>query len=169
MALWAKDLPPVWLPQISSCNSSRINYDTSQCMHSRYGPEKDRLYSFWSSDGQNRGAFHRIFSASDFSYGKTSLLRNWMMGSIQQSPTLTWVTQTIFPFSSEGLLRSSTRIIRGRFWAEEVASVAKELAWVFPHLRRCRRSNDSKLLCNCWTRVKYPRILSFFASNSFFT
>ena len=42
--------PLVWLPQIPSCNSSRSNSDTSGCMHSRYSPEKDRLYSFWSSD-----------------------------------------------------------------------------------------------------------------------
>ena len=153
MALWVKDFPPVWLPQIPSCNSSRINSDASGCMHSRYGPEKDRLYSFWSSNSQNRGAFRHIFSASDLSFGKTSLLRNWMMGFIQLGPTLTWVTQTLFPFSFEGLLRSSTRIIWGRFWAEEVASVAKESAWVFPHLERCCRSNDSKLFCNYWTRV----------------
>ena len=61
MVLWVRDLPLVWLPQIPSCNSSRINSNASGCMHNRYGPEKDRLYNFWSSDSQNRGAFQHIF------------------------------------------------------------------------------------------------------------
>ena len=92
MALWVRDLPPIWLPQIPSCNSTRSNSNASGCMHSRYGSKKNHLYNFWSSDRQNQGAFRSIFSASYLSYGKTFLLWNWMMGSIQLGPTLTWLT-----------------------------------------------------------------------------
>ena len=169
MALWARDLPPVWFPQIPSCNSSRSNFDVSGCMHSRYGPEKDRLYNFWSSDSQNWGAFQRIFSASDLSYGTTSLLRNWMMGSIQLGPTRTWLMQIIFPFSPGNSPRSSTRIIRGQFWADEVANVSRESAWVFSPLGMCCKLNDSNFFCKCLIRVKYPCILSSLASNLPFT
>ena len=61
-ALWDKDLPPMWLSQIPSCNSSRSSFDASRCMHSKYGPEKDLLYNFWSLDSQNRGAFFHTLS-----------------------------------------------------------------------------------------------------------
>ena len=44
---------PVWLPQISSCNSSKSSSTASGCIHSRYGSEKDLLYNFWSSNNQN--------------------------------------------------------------------------------------------------------------------
>ena len=81
-ALWDKDLPPVWLPQIPSCNSSRSSSDGSKCMHSKYGPEKERLYNFRSSDNQNRGTFLCTLSASDFSSGRTSFFKNSTMGSI---------------------------------------------------------------------------------------
>ena len=165
MALWAMDLPPVWLPQIPSCNSSRSNSDASGCMHCRYGPEQDRLYSFWSSDSQNRGAFLFIFSTSDLSFGKTSLLRNWIMGSIQLGPILTCGMQIIFPLSPEGLPRFSMRITRGKFWAKEVASMAKESACVFPLLGMCCRLNDSNFSCRCLIQEKYSWILSSLASN----
>ena len=169
MALWAMDLPLVWLPQIPSCNSSRSNSDASGCMHSRYGPEKDRLYSFWSSDSQNQGAFLCTFLASDFSFGKMSLLRNWIMGSILLSPILTWGKQIIFPLILEGLHRSSMRITWGRFYAEEVASMARESTWVFPLLGMRCRLNDSNFICRCLIWIKYPCILSSLASNSPFT
>ena len=149
MALWAMDFPLVWLPQIPSCNSSRSNSDASGCMQSRYGPEKERLYSFWSLDSQNWGAFLCTFLASDFSFGKMSLLRNWIMRSIQLGPVLTWETQIIFPLILKGLHRSSMRITRGKFCAEEVASVARESAWVFPLLGMCCRLNDSNFSCRC--------------------
>ena len=169
MALWAMDLPSIWLPQIPSCNSSRSNSNVLGWIQSRYGPKKERLYSFWSSDSQNRGAFLHIFSASDLSYGETSLLRNWIMGSIQLGPILTWWTLIIFPLILEGLHRSSMRITQGKFWAEEVASVARESAWVFPLLRMCCRLNDSNFSCKCLIWAKYPCILSSLASNSPFT
>ena len=56
-------------------------------MHSRYGPEKERLYNFWSSDNQNRGTFRRIFSASSLSDGKVFSFKNDVIGSIQLDPT----------------------------------------------------------------------------------
>ena len=156
MALWAMDLPPVWLPQIPSCNSSRSSSNALGRMHSRYGLKNERLYSFWSSDSQNRGAFLRIFSTSDWSSGKMSLLRNWIMGSIQLGPILTWWTQIIFPLIPEGLHKSSMRIIRGKFCTEEVASVARESAWVFPLLGMCCRLNDLNFSCRCLIWAKYP-------------
>ena len=73
---------PVWLPQIPSCNSSRSNSAASGCMHSRYGPEKECLYSFWSSDSQNWGAFLCTLSASNLFSGKTSSFRNNTIESI---------------------------------------------------------------------------------------
>ena len=81
-ALWDKDLPPVWLPQIPSCNSSMSSFDASGCMHSKYGPEKKRLYNFSSSDSQNRRTILCTLSASDFSSGKISSLRNSTIRSI---------------------------------------------------------------------------------------
>ena len=59
-------------------------------MQSRYDPENERLYSFWSFDSQKRGAFLRTLSASHFSSSKMSSLKNSTMGSIQLGPTLTW-------------------------------------------------------------------------------
>ena len=51
-------------------------------MHSRYGLEKERLYSFWSLNSQNQGAFLRILLASNLSDGKVSSSKNDIMGSI---------------------------------------------------------------------------------------
>ena len=160
MALWAMDLPPIWLPQIPSCNSSRSNSDASGWMQSRYGPEKKRLYSFWSSDSQNRGAFLRTFSVSDLSFGKMS---------IQLGPILTCWMQIIFSLIPGGLHKSSIRITRGKFCAEKVDSVARESAWVSPLLGMCYRLNDSNFSCRCLIWVKYPCILSSLASNLPFT
>ena len=81
--------PPVWLPQIPSCSSSRSDSDISRCTQSRYGPENEHLYNLLSLDNQNRGAFLRIFSASSFSSGNISLSRNNSIGSIQLGPKLT--------------------------------------------------------------------------------
>ena len=39
-----------------------------------------------------------------------------------------------------GLHKSSTRMTRGKLWAKEVASVARESACVFPLLRICKRT-----------------------------
>ena len=81
-ALWDKDLPLMWLPQILSWNSSRSSFDAFGCMHSKYGLEKKCLYNFWSLNSQNQGAFLHTLSASDFSSGKISLLRNSTIRSI---------------------------------------------------------------------------------------
>src|SRR6266702_264451 len=106
-----------------SCNSSRIDSAVSGGTQSRYGPEKDRLYNFLSSDNQYRGALLRIFSASTLSSGNMSLSRNFNMGSIQLDDGLVcliWQTS----FSGEvGVHRSSTIITRGKFRTEEVAKV----------------------------------------------
>ena len=87
------------------------------------------------------------------------------MGSIQLGPTLTWWTPAISPLTSVGCHRSSIRITRGKLWAEEVASVARESTWVFPLLRTCSRLNDSNLNYKCLARLKYPYILSSLASS----
>ena len=113
MARCDRDLPPVWLPQMPSCSSSRSDSDISGCTQSRYGPEKDHLYNFLSLDNQNWGAFLRIFSASIFFLGKVSLSRNFNMGSIQLGARLTWWTWRT-SFSGEvGVCKSSTIITRG--------------------------------------------------------
>ena len=57
-------------------------------MHSRYGPEKERLYSFWSWDSHNQGAFLRILSDSNLFGGKMFSFKNNTMESIQLDPTL---------------------------------------------------------------------------------
>ena len=59
-----------------------------------------------------------------------------------------------------------TRITRGKLWAEEVARVAKESAWVFPLLGMCSKLKDSNLDCKFLTWLKYSCILTFLASNS---
>ena len=150
-ALWDKDLPPVWLPQIPSCNSSRSNSDVSGCMHGEYDLEKERLYNFWSLDSQNRWAFLRTLSASDFSSGKISSFKNSTMGSIQLGLTLIWWIWTIYLFLLIGLHKSSTRITRGKPYAKEVARIAKESACVFPLLGICSKLKDLNPDWKCLT------------------
>ena len=169
MVLWHKDLPPLWLPQIPSCNSSRSSSDASRWMRSRYGLEKERLYNLWSLDSQKRGPFLLTLSAFDLSSSKISSLKNSTMGSIQLGSTLTWWTWTTFSFTSVGLHKSSTMITRGKLYAEKVASVAKESPCVFPLLGTCNRLKDSNPDCKCLTWLKYPCILSSLASSSPFT
>ena len=124
-ALWDKDLPSVWLPQIPLYNSSRSSSNASGCMQSKYGLKKKRLYNFWSLDSQNQGAFLRTLLASDFSSGKISSLRNSTMESIQLGPTLIWWIWTTPFFTSVGLHKSLTRITRGKSYAEKVEKVAR--------------------------------------------
>ena len=57
----------------------------------------------------------------------------------------------------------------GRLYAEEVASVVRESACVFPLLGICNRLKDSNLNCKCLTWLKYPYILTSLTSNSPFT
>ena len=165
-ALWDKDLPPVWLPQVPSCNFSKSSSTASGCIHSRYGPEKDLLYNFWSLNSQNRGAFLRTLSTSDFSSGRTSSLRNNTMESIQLGSTLIWWMWTTFLPTSVGLHKSSTRITRGRLCAKEVASVARKLAYVFLFLGTCDKLKDLNADYKCLTCFKYSCILISLASNS---
>ena len=138
-------------------------------MHSKYGPEKEHLYNFWSSDSQNREAFLRTLSASDFPSGKISSWRNSTIESIQLGPTIIWWTWTISLFISAGLHKSSIRITRSRPYAEEVARVAKELTCVFSFLGICSKLKDSNPDCNYLIWFKYSCILTSLASNSPFT
>ena len=108
--------------------SSISSSDASGCMHSKYDPEKERLYNFWSSNSQNRGAFLHTLSAFNFSSSKISSLRNKTIESIQLGLTLIWWIWTTAFFILVGLHRSSTRITRDRLCAEEVGSVDKESA-----------------------------------------
>ena len=71
------------------------------------------------------------------------------MGSILLGPILTWGKQIIFPLILEGLHRSSMRITRGKFCADDVASVARESARVFPLLGMCCRLNDLNFSYRC--------------------
>ena len=66
------------------------------------------------------------------------------MGSIQLGPTLTSWTRIVSSATSFALLRCSTRLIRGSYPIEEVASVANESAWVFSLLEMCDKLNRSK-------------------------
>ena len=150
-ALWDKDLPLVWLPQIPSCNSSRSSSTASGCMHSRYGLEKDILYNFWSLDNQNRGSFLRNMSALDLFSSKTSSFRNSTIESIQIGPTLIWWTWTVFALTSVGLHKPYTRITRCKLCVEEVADVARESTWVFLLLRTCDKLKDSNPNCKYLT------------------
>ena len=135
-------------------------------MHSRYDPEKKRLYNFWSSDSQNRGAFLRTLLASDLLLGKMSSLRNSTIESIQLGPTLIWWIWTMFLPILVGLHKSSTRITQGKLCAEEVASVARELVRVFLLLGICDKLKDSNTDCKCQTWFKYFCILISLTSNS---
>ena len=66
------------------------------------------------------------------------------MGSIQLGPTLISWTRVVSFVILLALPRCTTRIIRGSCPAEEVASVAKESAWVLPFLEMCDKLNRSK-------------------------
>ena len=136
------------------------------CMHSRYGPEKDLLYNFWSSDSQNRGVLLRTLSVSNLFSGKTSSLRNRTIKSIQLGPTLIWWTWTPSPFTLVSLHKSSTRITWGKLCDEEVANVARESICVFRLLGICDKLKDSNPECKCLTWFKYSYILRSLASNS---
>ena len=128
--------------------------------------KKDLLYNFWFSDDQNRGAFLHILSALDLSLGKTSSLRNSTIESIQLGPALIRWTWTVFFSTSMGLHKSSIRITRGKLCADEVASMAKELACVFLFLEIYDNLKDSNPDCMCLTWFKYSCILRSLASNS---
>ena len=65
-----------------------------------------------------------------------------------------------------GLYKSSTRITRGKSYAEEVASIDKESACALPLLGTCNKSKESNFNCKHLTWLRYPCILSSFASNS---
>ena len=121
------------------------------------------------SNNQNREAFLRIFSTSDFSSGRISSLRNFTMGSIQLGPTLTSWIQTVSFETSPALSRCSKRMIRRSPPAEEVASVANESVWVFPLLEMCDKLNRSKLGYKRLSWLRYSCILASLASNSPFT
>ena len=58
---------------------------------------------------------------------------------------------------------------RGKSWVEEVASIAKESACALPFLGICSKSKESNFDCKHLTWLRYPCILSSFASNSPFT
>ena len=148
---------------------ARTQFWGSGCMQSKYSPEKKRLYSFWSSESHNQEAFLHILSASVFSSGKMSSFKNSTKGSIQLGPTLTWWTWITSLFVTKGLHKSSTRMTKGRLWAEKVASVAKDSACVFPLLGLCSKLKESKCDCRCLTWLRYPCILSSLASNFPFT
>ena len=169
MALWDKDLPPVWLPQIPSCSSLRSSSVASGCIQNRYDLEKEHLYDFWSLDSQKQDVFLLILLASDLSSGKMSFLKYSTIGSIQLGLALIWWTWTACHFTFMGLHKSSIRITRGRLCAEEVASMARESACVFPLLGTCNRVKDSNPNFKCLTWLKYPCILLSLASSSPFT
>ena len=79
---------------------------------------------------------------------------------------MTWWTWAAFPITFVGLHKSSIRITQGKLSVEEVASVARESACVFPLLGMCNRLNDLNFDCKCLTWLKYPCILSSLASSS---
>ena len=68
-----------------------------------------------------------------------------------------------------GLYKSSTRITRGKSCTEEVASIAKESACALLFLGICSKSKESNFDRRHLTWLRYPYILSSFASNSPFT
>ena len=151
---------------IPSCSSSSSGSTTSGWMQSRYGPEKERLYNFCSSDNQKRGAFLRIFFASPLSLVKAPSFKNITMGSIQLGPTLIWCTLTLISLGSVGINKSSTRMTLGRPYFEEVAKVARESAWVFLLLGIYCIEKDSKSYYSCRALLRSPCILWSLASSS---
>ena len=62
--------------------------------------------------------------------------------SIQLGPTIIWWIWAISLFISVGLHKSSISITRGKPCVEEVASVARESACVFPLLGICSKLKD---------------------------
>ena len=169
MARWDKDLPHMWLSQTPSWSSSRSDSDASRCTQSKYGPEKERLYNFLSSDIQNQGTFLCTFSAFDFSLGNTSLSRNIDIGSIQFGPNLIWWIWGKSLSVGVEEHKSSTSITHGKSCVEEVARVAKESTWVFPFLGIYDKSKNSNFVCIRLAWLKYFCILVSHASNSPFT
>ena len=71
-----------------------------------------------------------------------------------------------FLTTSVDLHKSSTRITRGKLYAEEVASVARKSACVFLLLRICDKLKDLNPDCKCLTWFKYSCILRSLASSS---
>ena len=114
-------------------------------------------------------AFLRTLSASILSSGRISSFKICTMKSIQLGPALIWWIWAVSLLVSVGLYKSSTRITWGKSYAEEVASIAKELACALPFLGTCSKSKESNFGYRYLTWLKYPCILSSFASNSPFT
>ena len=113
--------------------------------------------------------FLRTLLASTLSLGRVSSFKNCIMESIQLDPALIWWTWDVSLLVFVGLYKSSTRIIRGKSYAEEVASIAKESACALPFMGICSKLKESNFNCRHLTWLRYPYILSSFASNSPFT
>ena len=113
--------------------------------------------------------FFLTLSASILSSGKVSSLKIWIIESIQLDPVLIWWIWAVSLLFSVGLCKSSTRITWGKFCAEEVASIARESVCALPFLGIWNKSKESNSDCRYLTWLRYPYILSSFASNSPFT
>ena len=114
-------------------------------------------------------AFLRTLSASTLSSGRVSSFKNCIMESIQLGHALIWWTWDVSLLVSVGLYKSSTRITRGKSCTEEVASIAKESACALPFMGISSKLKESNFDCRHLTWLRYPCILSSFASNSPFT
>ena len=114
-------------------------------------------------------AFLHTLSASILSLGRISSFKNCSMESIQLGPALIWWIWVVSLLVYVGLYKSSIRITRGKSCAEEVASIAKESVCALPFLGICNKSKESNFDRRHLTWLRYPYILSSFASNSPFT
>ena len=82
------DLPPVWLPQILSCNLTKRLSTFLGWRHNRYSPPNGRQYNLLSLLNQNRAEILWIFSTSLTLLGSKSLDKNAIIGpsNSDQSP-----------------------------------------------------------------------------------
>ena len=168
-ALYDKDLPRIWLPQIPLWSSSSNTSITSGWTHCKYGPEYDCLYSFYYFESQYWSAFLWTFSALILFLGNVPSFRKDTTGSIQLGLTCIIFTLTgNWPYQLDAT-RSSTLITLSGPSSNEVAKVTNELAWGFLLLRTCFIENTSKLDYSCFTWLRYHCILWSLAPNPFLT
>ena len=76
-AMWDKDLPLVWLPQIPLCTSSRSSSTASGCMHSKYGPEKKALVQLLVLEQPKPRSLSTYLISFGLTLGKDVFLKEW--------------------------------------------------------------------------------------------
>ena len=154
-ALWTKDLPPVWLPHIPSCNSS--NKGSTRDVHTVDMALNEKACTISAPQiTNNEEPFYVSFLPRPPSLDCNPCFKKVTKRSIQLGSTWIPCTPTKGFFTRLELAMSSTITTRGKFDPRDIAIIAKEFAWEFCPLRICFRVKLLKWTQTCLTLTRYP-------------